>query len=287
MAQKFVADHMMPPEYVDQVVDFILKNTNQPDPLHKAAPVKEEEISFITEPVRLAAANLDGIWKKVLEFNTNQADLKAIERLLSFLKKETTRVPEGLEAALEILSGWSSETLFPVLDLVRVSILNEKVASNFSGFIEKLSLTPITPAVNPKISQANVTMQLRILCNAHTSTHLKSLLTQHQLTVLKTIRTLSSQVPAKEAALPHQTLLNFCLVHRDSLAPETSKYLLAVLLERCSTVNMDHQDVLMLVSAVALVYKQLPAQQATALATSLASLQASPELKSLISKITQ
>lgn len=271
-AQQFVIKNNLNPDCVDQVVDFILKHTKQPDTkIANEEPVQPKKL--LTDPIMLTSANLDGIFKKISEFNENQADLTPINGLIALLKKETTKIPANLDSCLINLAGWPSDKLFPVLDLVRMAVLNAKIVPLLNGFIEKICLNPIGEASSPKISQANATMQLRILCNGLASKSLlESFFVPHQLTILKTMRALATNLPPKEAPLAHQSLFNFCLMMKEKLTPDTAKFMSAVLLERCK-ISDGAEDleniVLLLASSISEVYKYLPSQMVPALATAI------------------
>jgi len=290
-AQQFVVKNNLNPDFVDQVVDFILKHTKKPD-AKKTRDESLEPKKLLADPVLLTSANLDGILMKISEFNGNQTDITPIHGLIALLKKETTMVPDDLDSCLITLASWPSDKLFPVLDLVRLAVLNVKIVPLLTGFIEKICLNPIGAATSQKNTQANAIMHLRILSNGLSSKSLlESFFVPHQLTVLKTMRALATSLPSKETLLAHQSLFNFCLVMKEKLTPETAKFMSAVLLERCK-VSDGAEDleniVLVLASSISEVYKYLPSQVIPALATAIApfqDLRISEPLKTAIHRI--
>lgn len=221
VAQKFVADNMLQPAFVDQVVDFILKNTGQTATTRQetlfnphltqgktSQPIQE---IFLKQPVKITNANLDGIMKKISEFNSDQQtpiNLKPVEDLVNTLKAPSSiRKPDGLVAVFDLFSHWPVEKLFPVLDLVRVAILNDSLSLEFVDFIESNCVNPIkTSADNTKANQANILMQLRLLTNSFQSKVLWEKLSAHHRELLKTLRSLSLHILPKDAILPYQAL---------------------------------------------------------------------------------
>lgn len=301
-AQKFVSDNRLPPEYVDQIVDFILKQTEgkrEPgtetlfNPYGTAQQPKNEPEGFILESVRLANANLDGILKKIVEFNGTQQvplNMKPFSDLVDYLKKSLKNRPDGLPAVFNVISHWSPDLLFPVLDLVRVSVLDEKLAPELADFITStcVNVIPAPVPANPKVAQANIVMQLRVLVNAFQSPFLWSVLAPHRVTLLKTVRSLGSHKFPKDASLPFQALLNFCLrlgktdISTDDLVPRA---LLALLLEKI-TADLEGDCVLLLLSSIYHVRKVLPKAQFRALYTELDGLKnAHPTSANLIMKL--
>ncbi len=259
-AQRFIADNQLKPEYVDQIVDFILKNTNQMGTSEPIDPyqmsVAPTKISFKDQPVKLSSANLDGILKKIAEFNseTDAPLLMApVEQLVAYLLKQTKTRPENLAAIFEVFSHWPTENLFPVLDLVRVSILDEHIADQLSEFVVKLCATPL-PAIhsNSKVSLANATMQLRIIVNALQSKHLTLALDDKKLALAKSIRALSTQLIPKEPLLAHQAIFNMALAFRTPFEPDFGRFLIALILERLPKLQSEYNSeaALLLLSAL-------------------------------------
>lgn len=282
-AQAFCVKNGLPVEYVDQVVDFILKNTEAKreqqstglyNPYASSAPTasapKPAGPAFLTSPVRLSNANLDGILKKISEFNALRStplNLSPIEGLVRLLKKETSAKPAGLSAVFAVLSHWSPDQLFPVLDLVRIALLDERLGLELLDFIQTICLNPI-PLVpeNAKISAVNVTMQLRVLANAFQSASLWSALGPHRGALLRTVRALSAEPQTKDVSLPYQVIFNFCLMlgKEQTADLELSKPLLGVLLERLngiSTMAESGESLKLVLSAINAARAHLPQNQ--------------------------
>lgn len=310
-AQKFAARHSLPPSYVDQIVEFILKNTGQggaapkqPElfnpyqtPASASAPAPAQPASgLLGEPVRLAAANLDGIAKKIAEFNTVEGaaiDGSRIDALVAYLKKATRAVPAGLQATFEALAAWPADRLFPVLDLARIVALEEQLAPSVASFVALLCLHPIPVAADPKAASANVTMHLRLLTNAFQSKALwQSVVKPNELLLAKTVRSLMA-VPQKEPALPYQCLFNFCVGVSKDAEPgdDFCKYLLALLLEKARALGQqpggDDLPVRLLLSAICAVKAKLPKAQVRSLLNEVAVFQSHPAGGALVGLLTQ
>jgi hypothetical protein len=246
----------------------------------------------MTEPVRLAAANLDGIQKKVLEFNSllpaaQQINASTLQTVIGRLKDSSQRVrdPAAVQGLMAAFAQWPMDRLFPVLDLARMMALDESglaphVAPLLTEVVMKHSLAV---AEDPKISQANTLMQLRTLTNALQSKALTEGVLSTRLAELATLLRSLSMSPllaAKDPALPYQALLNLALAcAKGAVQGDVGKYLLSLLLEKMRSIDESSEEtLLLLLSAIHALKDRLGAQQLAMLTPELSILLARPYL---------
>lgn len=306
-AQRFIADNGLDPGYVEQVVDFILKNTPQQEtgeqktelfnPYMQSstqAKAKSEQPKELlaTEPVRLAAANLDGIQKKILEFNgqlpaAQQIKASALQTVISRLKDSAQRIRDSaaVQGLMAAFAQWPMDRLFPVLDLARMMALDETgLAPHVAPLLTEVVLKhSLAVAEDPKISQANTLMQLRTLTNALQSKALTEGVLSTRLAELATLLRSLSMSPllaAKDPALPYQGLLNLALAcAKGAVQGDAGKYLLSLLLEKMRSIDESSEETLILfLSAINALKDRLSAQHLAMLAPELSILLARPNL---------
>src|ERR1700733_3056499 len=118
----------LPPTYIGQIVEFILKNTSKPSVLVSqeavaAAPAKcnlfKDTFEVITE------ANITGICKKISEINvalTNKS-VKLNDKELKALLDLNHPVPVEI---IEKCLSWDLSVIFPVIDYLRLLVIRQE-----------------------------------------------------------------------------------------------------------------------------------------------------------------
>lgn len=137
-AFSFIEKNDLPRSYLDQIANFIVKNTKNvtigeaitanPDPFTRS---DSDKFLFIT------SANIDGIMKKITEFN--QTSYPSITADQLSLLSDCLRV-NSFSACHEILSKlfqWPLSCLYPVVDLARIVALHD-ASLNFSFLLSRL-----------------------------------------------------------------------------------------------------------------------------------------------------
>lgn len=146
VAKNFLDRNDLPIGYLDQVANFIVKNSGNP-PAPVPVPSQNPPYNPIKpELYKIEAFNFDGVKGKLKAFGYN-----------------SDKIDE--EEICNLLSKWPTQKLFPCLDYLRYFVLK-------SGTTDCLKFVPFDSIIeessnNPsKDSIAGVTMILRLLCNA-------------------------------------------------------------------------------------------------------------------------
>lgn len=118
MATKFLADNNLGSEMLNQVVDFLLRNTGgasnqisyapQHDPYHQSLPSESSNDERLVREV-----NVSGIIKKLEEFaKVEEKDNDTVALLVRELNKERPQLTM-IESVVDMLNRWSIEHRFP------------------------------------------------------------------------------------------------------------------------------------------------------------------------------
>lgn len=130
VADTFLAKHDLPFSYLDQIVEFLLKNTD--DESTKARPPsfsaagsfpKEGKSNLLPGAVTYEECNYQGILKKMDEFKVRYSRYCDEEDMRNLVESPTwSSKQEDLIAGF--MAEWQLEHLFPIFDLCRSKILH-------------------------------------------------------------------------------------------------------------------------------------------------------------------
>ncbi|KAG6802854.1 phospholipase A-2-activating protein [Apis mellifera caucasica] len=202
VAQKFLHDNGLSQLFLDQVANFIIKNS-------ESAPVLKTDAQYAdpftggsryipqsttntvsheftrstasnssdasvpsyiphTKYLKLEQANLSQILEKIKELNTKQNDPFKVpnDKLESLVKLAGDQASEQLKtdalSTLKILLNWSDDILFPVLDITRLAVLCREV--NDVLCTEEL-LQIVKKHIKPDALPSNQMLTFRLLAN--------------------------------------------------------------------------------------------------------------------------
>jgi hypothetical protein len=135
-ASKFIADNNLSIDVMDQIVDFLLKNTT-PQTLERAEhklfnPYEQTELmskkSEHDELPVLKDINYEGLIKKLIDFNEKESNVKIESTYISNLRLSLQKgISINTDQLLNAINGWNATHLFPVIDALRVIVLFEDV----------------------------------------------------------------------------------------------------------------------------------------------------------------
>ncbi|XP_017880052.1 phospholipase A-2-activating protein [Ceratina calcarata] len=201
VAQKFLHDNGLSQLFLEQVANFIVKNSQSTSVMKTDAqyadpftggnryipqstgnastqdPVRpvssnssnSSTSSYIphTKYLKLEQANLVQILEKLKEFNGKQSDsLRVSEDKLESLVKLADQTPKQLTtdtlSILRMLLNWPSEVLFPVLDITRLAVLSKDV--NDVLCTDEL-LQIVKKHLKPNALPSNQMLTFRLLAN--------------------------------------------------------------------------------------------------------------------------
>ncbi|CAL7942520.1 unnamed protein product [Xylocopa violacea] len=202
VAQKFLHDNGLSQLFLDQVANFIIKNSQSApvmktdgqyaDPLtggsryipqmtantaaqESARPAASNSSdtsvpSYIphTKYLKLEQANLTQILEKIRELNAKQNDPFKVsnDKLESLVKLAGDQAPEQLKTnaltTLKTLLSWPDDVLFPVLDITRLAVLCKEV--NDVLCTEEL-LQIVKKHIKPDALPSNQMLTFRLLAN--------------------------------------------------------------------------------------------------------------------------
>lgn len=118
VAQSFIQQHDLPLSYLDQITNFIIRNTKT----SKEIPKTEQFTVF-------RSVNHSGILKKLKEFNPRGCltddEFILISKLLTTQTILTDNDSKIFSSIIVKTKNWASSHIFPVLDCIRIFALNE------------------------------------------------------------------------------------------------------------------------------------------------------------------
>lgn len=200
VAQQFIDKHELTQAYLDEIANFIVKNSQvnntiqqQPltttgaDPFTGSSSYRPEsndnlltantELNLINDyyPLKnyflFETINLDGITKKLKEFGRSiesvelQITTDDVKSLLNLTDLSKPINDDQMEIIKKILR-WPQNNLFPVLDFVRMAVLIPKISSELCN--EKFSNTFLDILLQSAVNQnstPNQYLSLRCICN--------------------------------------------------------------------------------------------------------------------------
>ncbi|XP_076377843.1 phospholipase A2 activator protein [Megalopta genalis] len=203
VAQKFLHDNDLSQLFLDQVANFIIKNsqsapglntsTQYADPFTGGNRYIPSSATSSTEPSRtmlnssktsmtssyiphtkylkIEQANLQTILDKLRELNTKQTEAVRIpdDKLDNLVKLAKDQTSEHLRTdalnTLKSLLNWPDDVLFPVLDITRLAVLSKEI----NDVICTEELLQITKKhIKPEASASNQMLTFRLLANMFT-----------------------------------------------------------------------------------------------------------------------
>ena len=190
VAKKFIADNELPLSYLDQVADFIVKNTQgatlgqsssaaaPPASVPQARPKVLPQKEYLT----ITTANFSIISRKVQELNSqllndgrkdialSPDELQLLPRFVSTLESNITRAPStadlqvldsGSDLLFKIITAWPLASRLPGVDLLRCLTAAHPLLSKRHNILSAISEGQLMDAGN-----ANLTMlAVRALTN--------------------------------------------------------------------------------------------------------------------------
>ncbi|KAH9695972.1 phospholipase a2-activating protein [Citrus sinensis] len=279
-ADKWLLKENLPFSYRQQIVEFILQNTGQKDftlnTSFRDPYTGGECIGFwLFDPFYTGktyiqaypkgmlifdAAQFDGILKKIMEFNN--ALLSDLEKKnLSMSELETSRVAAvvkilkdtshyhcssfadvDISLLLKLLKTWPPAMIFPVIDILRMTILHPDGASLLlkhvenqndvlMEMIEKVSSNPTLPA--------NLLTGIRAVTNLFKNSSWYSWLQKHRSEILDAFSSCYSS-PNKNVQLSYSTLiLNYAVLLIEKKDEEGQSHVLSAALEIAEEESME------------------------------------------------
>ncbi|KAG7212515.1 hypothetical protein KM043_012825 [Ampulex compressa] len=230
VAQKFIHDNGLSQLFLDQIANFIVKNSKSvpilehggqyadpftggsryiPDStVSNNTPMQQPSVqathSSSSAPfstyiphstyLKLEQANLCAILEKLREFNAKQENIHKLseEKLDSVVKLAGDQASEQLKYdtinTLKTLLNWPNETVFPALDIARLSVLDKEV--NDKLCTDEL-LCIIRKHIKPDASAPNQMLAFRLLANMCIHEKGEKLCFDHRDELLKTLMDLS------------------------------------------------------------------------------------------------
>ncbi|KAH9656514.1 phospholipase a2-activating protein [Citrus sinensis] len=261
-ADKWLLKENLPFSYRQQIVEFILQNTGQKDftlntsfrdPYTGAIPAKPT-FKHIPKKGMLIfdAAQFDGILKKIMEFN-NALLFDLEKKNLSMSELETSRVAAvvkilkdtshyhcssfadvDISLLLKLLKAWPPAMIFPVIDILRMTILHPDGASLLlkhvenqndvlMEMIEKVSSNPPLPA--------NLLTGIRAVTNLFKNSSWYSWLQKNRSEILDAFSSCYSS-SNKNVQLSYSTLiLNYAVLLIEKKDEEGQSHVLSAALE--------------------------------------------------------
>ncbi|KAI8913552.1 WD40-repeat-containing domain protein, partial [Gorgonomyces haynaldii] len=191
VAQQFMHRYELPQDYLDQIANFIIKNseavtigqTSNPDP-YTGSQVKAQtprQYSFFT------AANLQAVETKIVQVNgevqqkINLESLKSVIQMLADQKVSKFGVQEW-QTVIQICQ-WPRDKRFPGLDLLRLLILHVSPLQFDTNFFEPV-IQHLQPSQFDKPGETNCMLSLRILANGFNLALVRAAILTHKQQIL-------------------------------------------------------------------------------------------------------
>eukprot|EP00963_Diacronema_lutheri_P007634 scaffold660_cov365-Pavlova_lutheri.AAC.14 len=243
VAETWLAREGLPLSYREQVVEFIHKNTDagtqgpmyqNPDPLtggsayvpqatdphqasHASSTLRKVQLNFAPMKGYLyfEKLNQEGAAKKLNEIMRLSSNPTVNEQLIESVLTSCAHVGSGtplkpdeiskLELAIEALS---EEEIFPVLDVLRIALLQPQVANHFAA--RSALLKKVLRSVERAPSLPTLLTVFRLICNAFKFDSMRKWLVQDKANILN-LAAHNLSVENKSCRLALATiLLNFC-----------------------------------------------------------------------------
>lgn len=263
-ASNFLAEHNLGIEMQDQIVDFLIKNTQ--------AKVIEQQSSALFNPYLeqdqpssdealspFDKFNSDGICKKLLEFNSIESQtsrlskecLDNVKRLLTSANLAT--VPVEVDELLAAAEHWKPEHLFPLFDILRILLIRPNITLAISVF----KLLNIRLGDIDQVPAAVITAA-RLACNAINAviqSQIPSNLAQDQvMTVAETLFKCCYVLNIKEKAIP-ATLVGFLCRYAQFAHIKQLPSSLFSTVQTCSLLTLNNADVDATIQALKLIHE--------------------------------
>lgn len=217
VAEKFLAREGLQKGYLEQIMQFIRKNTRGGAPTKRggagATQTKklQSKVFPFTQLIKFEGGNFDGLSKKIFEFEEALKDtplgLKDLEktrlnRIIAVLKEVGNYHQYDItEYELEVISAklikWPLDKLLPVIDLFRVLVLHHSSEKLFSGLDSGLQyLTLICQVIRSTQSDVFITLCLKVLVNMFEQISSRNAVMKYKDMLLEALE--SQQIQKKE-----------------------------------------------------------------------------------------
>ncbi|KAK2722420.1 phospholipase A-2-activating protein-like [Artemia franciscana] len=273
-AQKFLTENELSQHFLDEVANFIIKNSNwnatklqssssssYVDPFtgagryvpsgNAATTTSASKYFPQTNPVRIEQANIKGIVAKLKDFNAKlpselSVTSDALDSLEGLMLGTSETNADRLLAILATTMHWPNEYIFPVLDLLRLAVIEENFTQKLVDTLTPLGLIELLKKYFiPSAGVVNVMLSTRIIANLLTSTIGKKIILPEVDTILLTVIDIiencknSSDSQRKQLNIALSTvLLNISVLNmQHDFSMETKASMLDIirsLLENCS-----------------------------------------------------
>ncbi|KAF7725046.1 hypothetical protein EC973_000453 [Apophysomyces ossiformis] len=276
-AQKFIAKHDLSPMYLDQIADFITKNTEGVQLGQSSEQYQDPFTGKLssTTYLSLKQTNLAAVEAKLRAFNTelgsaglSEAELAALSRAVDYLNDPQGKKlsDNGLLAIVKVCQNWPSEKRFPGLDLLRLLALYspETLASGVphAGIVELfITAGQLNEAekITDKISETNAMLAYRGLSNLFNHSAGRELLWEKRQLIMQTLQTeIACKIKSKPGRLAVSTLaVNFSVqLTTQTDYDEECQIGLASSLSELIKTETDDESVYRLLAALGTLVKQ-------------------------------
>ncbi|GAA99938.1 hypothetical protein E5Q_06641 [Mixia osmundae IAM 14324] len=236
VAQKFLTDNELPPDYLDEVVRFIERNSgavslgnsapaaNPYNDSASSAPDSEALLPHKT-PLTFTSANLAALRTKLIAFNDDlrtassayaldDSDLDKLENLTSTLQGTPTVLPANAAASASTivpkLLQWPVDKRFPAIDLVRITSCHGPAEAWLSRLLENLK---IDSSASAKDQETNAMLALRSLANYFATPKGKTIMIKNAVTILNGLYRIGEAQLSRTGYLALATvILNFSVL---------------------------------------------------------------------------
>ena len=228
-------------------IDFLLYSGYPP---HKHESVDYRNIKALVSsgPVGYKlSSNLDAIFKKlyqIVESTLPGFDISSLETLHSWMKStdyvKSTILPFDWEVVpMKLLNSLPPQSLFPLLDIMRLLLLNESIHKQVSNTCS--SLIPVYKRVSADSGTPTITMLLKFTCNLYSARE-GSLQSLQDITTALVIDNLtSSDVKLQQVAA--LTAYNICWTSNQIVSTTyDSQWVSEILAALIEALKTDHES---------------------------------------------
>ncbi|RWS17113.1 phospholipase A-2-activating protein-like protein [Dinothrombium tinctorium] len=239
-AQDFIHKHNLSQLYLDQIANFIIKNTKGmvveqassmpsdpftgsgryvPDTSATANGVFATDSEYFPQKSYLffETANIEGIARKLKEFSELvPPDVKITAEDIKLLLKLSDLSAEATVeqiALIKLLISWPKQYIFPALDLLRLSVLLPKVTETLCTSKDSIRLldTLLIYATDSS-STPNQMLSLRTLCNLFSHQLGQAFMVNYSSTIFKALGMSNIQTTHKNVQIALSTIfLNYAV----------------------------------------------------------------------------
>lgn len=203
VARKFIADNELPLSYLDQVADFIVKNTqgasigqSSSTTTTAPAPATRPKVLPQTEYLSITTANFSLISRKVQELNSqllsdgrkdlafSPSELEFLPRFVTALQGSLSKSPSneevqlldsGADLIMKMVTAWPTQSRIPGLDLLRCLTAAHPSITQRHDLLKAFAETQIFAEGNQNL----IMLALRALVNLFVTTGGRAFMDTH------------------------------------------------------------------------------------------------------------